>query len=280
MMLFLALAAAGCSVHRSLVSKPTSKLAADPALSTLGRAELLRTQGDYAAAAIEFRKVIDCTEDDHEREQARIGAAKSLIAMHRLPAAMTALGALPVEPASETDCRKLALAGEIYLRQRRSGEAEPCLELALDACPLETILARAAHGAPTGPVTAASHQAPAAGPQPAPEVIAPGVPLGPVPSVPGAPSIPGAPIGAVPDGPAPPWVAGCAANLGCAYLNNDKPEKAAALYAFAAQQFRMQGNHVAAERAQRVCADLNAVLCQYAPYKPPPLTQRLPPGRK
>ncbi|GEM_PF-6045013 len=287
------LLSSGCSVGSPLLRKPSNAPAADPSLSSIDRAKLLHSQGDYTAAAIEFRKIVDCAEDDWQRGQAQIGVAMSLIKLHRLPAALAALGPLPAEPASETDCHKLAIAGEIYLRQHCPREAETCLELALDAFPLETALAQSAAQDPGGAGAAPARASnavtlasvgPGGSSRPqdqTPEVIPPGVPIAPPPA--GTPEswtphplIPG--DGAVAAWPA--WMAGCCANLGCAYLKNDKPEKAAVLYAFAAQQFRIQGDRIAAERAQRVCDDLNAVLRQYAPFKPFPLTERLPPGNK
>ncbi|MDZ7615681.1 MAG: hypothetical protein U1E05_01680, partial [Patescibacteria group bacterium] len=140
LLLLAVLLNAGCSTIRPLAGKGAGKdagsLATDPRLSTLNRAELLYAQGQYMDAVIEYRLVIDRAADAWERDQAQVGAAKSLIKLHRMAAAMAALGQLPIEPASETDAHKLALAGEIYLRQRRFKEAEPCLELALDGGPL------------------------------------------------------------------------------------------------------------------------------------------------
>ncbi|MDZ7620768.1 MAG: hypothetical protein U1E05_27510, partial [Patescibacteria group bacterium] len=91
----------------------------------------------------------------------------------------------------------------------------------------------------------------------------------------------GGPVGGPLGGPDswPSWMPACCANLGMAYLENDKPEQAAILYDFAAHLFRMRGDHVASQRAQRISDDLQAVLRQYAPYKPPPLSRRLPPGK-
>jgi tetratricopeptide (TPR) repeat protein len=286
----------GCAVHRPRLVKTPNTLPADPRLSSLERAELLRSQGDHIAATIEYRKVIESAEDPMEREEARIGAAKSLIKLHRLPAAMAVLGPLPVQPMSEWDSRKLAIAGEIYLREHRHEEAETCLELALDACPLEVALNPASRRKALQPGTSpggvdsvrpANHQV-GVDPQwteTQPEVIPPGTPLHiPAPLGPGAGGAELDREGGLPEfagiTPLPCWMAGACANLGCAYLKNDKPEKAAILYEYAAVVFRMQGNHVAAERAQRVSDDLNAVLRQYAPYKPPPVTQGFPPGRK
>lgn len=272
----------GCSLADPLRKRSSEGVAANPSLAGLDRAALLYAQGDFIAASIEYRTLADCSKDPWQREEGRIGTAKSLLKLHRYPAALTALGTLPANPVSETDARKLAVAGEIYLRQRRTLEAESCLELALDACPLEAALTRA--GGPAAPhagngageVTPVSYQAPAgtAWAGEIPEAIPPGMPIQQPPGITDAMGMPVAP------GPAPPWMAGCCANLGYAYLKNDKPEKAAVLYEYASHLYREQGEWVSAERALRVADDLNAVLRQYAPFKPAPLTQRLPPGRK
>ena len=78
----------------------------------------------------------------------------------------------------------------------------------------------------------------------------------------------------------PSWLPPCCANLGCAYLKNDKPQKAAVLYSYAAQIYRTLGNQIAADRAQRMGDDLTAVIRQYAPFKPRPWMQGLPPGKR
>ncbi len=264
-----------------------------PQLSSLERAELLFSQGDYVAAAMEYRKVVECPADEWQREEARIGAAKSLVELKKFPAAIVALGPLPTAPASSIDARKLAVAGEVYLRENRTKEAESCLELALDACPLEMLLARCTkNGNPQGAdaVIAASFDAsPEAQPKSqATEIIPPGTPIrnpsSPKPTTAvdalspsldprGAPMMANAAM-------VPHWLPGCCANLGYAYLRNDKPEKAAVLYDFAAHLFRLRGDRIAAERAQRLSDDLCAVLRQYAPFKPAPLGQYLPPGKK
>lgn len=281
----------GCSIPRP---RARNTLPDDPWLGSLERGQLLLDQGDNSAAAVQFRNIIACTEDHWEREEARIGAAKAMIRMHRLAAAMAALGTLPAAPQTEYDCRKLAIAGEIMLRQRRTEEAETCLELALDACELEAFVPQmdatwsySRHGGTNGaaPIAQASFQAPADSGQgdQSLEMIPPGAPVVehtpdmPVPESTGPHGQLVSPmhLGAVP----PPWLPACCANLGCAYLKNDKPEKAAAMYEFASHLSRQSGDHIAAERAQRVCDDLNSVLRQYAPYKPHPITQRFPPGR-
>lgn len=285
----------GCSIHRPQLRKAKNTLPEDPSLSSLERAELLLAQGDYAAAVIQYRNVIACAEDHWEREEARVGAAKSLIRMHRYAAAMAILGYLPAAPESEYDCRKLAIAGEILLRQRRTEDAETCLELALDACALEAFAPQLGANWNYGQrdvtngsrqVTPASFQTPTHSDlqDQAQETIPPGAPIvEPIPNMPGSESAgpygqiaPPMQLGAVPP---PSWMPGCCANLGCAYLKSDKPQKAAVMYEFAANLSRQSGDRIAAERAQRICDDLNSVLRQYAPYKPRPVTQRLPPGK-
>jgi len=252
----------GCSVDRFRLAKAPNTLPADPRLSSLERAELLRAQSDYIAATIEYRKVIESAEDPMEREEARIGAAKSLIKLHRLPAAMAVLGPLPVQPMSEWDSRKLAIAGEIYLREHRHKEAETCLELALDACRgrfCET-------GQSPGWCRSTMDRDPPRG-NPArhatahPSTTWPWRWGGSIGSRGGISRVRGDNSIAVLDG-------GWLREFGLC-LSED-----------AAVVFRMQGSHIAAERAQRVADDLNAVLRQYAPYKPPPVTQGFPPGRK
>lgn len=291
---------AGCALHRPALFRATNSLPEDPRLSSLERARLLQDQGDHLAATVEFRKVLASEADVWEREEAKIGAAKSLIRTHRYAPAMAILAPLPVLAESDHDCRKLALAGEILLRQHRAEEAESCLELALDGCPLEafvpppTVPGQGGHAWPAEfpPLAAASLQTTATerlqdahG-----EVIPPGVAeLEPIPepaqplrlepqaSGPATQPVPFLPA----DAPlSPPWLAGCCANLGLAYLKNDKPEKAAVMYAFAAHLARQRGQHLDAERAQRVHDELDSVLRQYAPYKPHPVSQRFPPGRQ
>ena len=287
---------AGCATQSLHLGKPANTLADDPVLGSLERAELLRRQGNYLDATVEYRKVLESSQDRWEREQARIGGALALIKLHRLPAAMATLGPLPATPQGETDSHKLAIAGEIYLRHGRSEEAEVCLELAVDSYPLETFLAKsqgkvqpevhAKHDQKVPLVTPAGYNQPAQmiSDDLSPEIIPPGVIVG----EPDAGMMEGELPGlAHPDGlpmmagdlQPPSWLGGCCANLGCAYLRNDKPEKAIALYAFAAEVFRMQNNRIAAEKAQRASDDLIDVLRQYAPYKPAPLSRHLPPGK-
>jgi tetratricopeptide (TPR) repeat protein len=290
---------AGCSSYRPKLFQGPNSLSRAPRLSDVDRARLLQDQGEHTAATIEFRKALECAADDWERDEARIGAAKSLIAMHRYAPAMTILGPLPVVAESDFDCRKLAIAGEILLRQHRAEEAETCLELALDGCALEAFLPppSASGDGPyvpprTPPVAAADFQAPAVEylDDHALEVVPPGgaemLPIpAPAPEARLAPAVSDPSVQPAPFLPAqaalpPAWLPGCCANLGLAYLKNDKPEKAAVLYGFAAHLSRQRGKHLDAERAQRTHDELEAVLRQYAPYKPHPVSQRFPSGRE
>ena len=276
---------AGCSGPLSRFWKAENTLAKDPRLGSLDRAELLRSQGDYAAAAIEYRKVIDCAETEWDRQEARIGAAKSLIKLHRYAAAMKCLGCLPVAAESDYDCRRLAIAGEILLRQRRPEEAETCLELALDACALEVYvtgfkLANKTSREPA-PGSADTIQAGLQIPEkPMPD------PDGEDAGFSGATTDEAFEMMPVPEEDAeicdirpPSWMPAACANLGRAYLKNGKPEKAAVMYEFTAHLSRLCDEKIAAERAQRISDELNAVIRQYAPYKPPPIARGFPPGK-
>ncbi|MDR1140960.1 MAG: hypothetical protein LBL62_04650, partial [Planctomycetaceae bacterium] len=75
------------------------------------------------------------------------------------------------------------------------------------------------------------------------------------------------------------WIPAAVANLGCAYLKNDKPEYAMMMYQFASCLYCRCGNQVLAERSQRMYDDLVSVMRQYAPFKPVPVAKGFPPGR-
>ncbi|MDR1964973.1 MAG: hypothetical protein LBQ50_14475 [Planctomycetaceae bacterium] len=76
-----------------------------------------------------------------------------------------------------------------------------------------------------------------------------------------------------------PWIPAATANLGCAYLKNDKPEYAMMMYQFASCLYYRCGNQIFAERSQRIYDDLVSVMRQYAPFKPVPVAKGFPPGR-
>ncbi|MDR0610928.1 MAG: tetratricopeptide repeat protein [Planctomycetaceae bacterium] len=75
------------------------------------------------------------------------------------------------------------------------------------------------------------------------------------------------------------WIPAAIANLGCAYLKNDKPEYAMPMYQFASCLYRRSGHQVLAERSQRMYDDLVSVMRQYAPFKPVPVAKGFAPGR-
>ncbi|MDR2756585.1 MAG: tetratricopeptide repeat protein [Planctomycetaceae bacterium] len=75
------------------------------------------------------------------------------------------------------------------------------------------------------------------------------------------------------------WIPAATANLGCAYLKNDKPEYAMMMYQFASCLYRRCGDQVLAERSQRMYDDLVSVMRQYAPFKPVPVAKGFAPGR-
>lgn len=60
-----------------------------------------------------------------------------------------------------------------------------------------------------------------------------------------------------------PWSAPACANLGCCYLHNGDPDKAAVLYQRAADLFTRQRDPESAAQAQRMADDLYAVIEQY-----------------
>lgn len=102
------------------------------------KAKLLQESGDYMAALVEYRQVSACSNDPRERDLAKIGAAECLLKTNKYPAALVALEPLPLTVSTEFDARRLALAGEILLRQHRNEEAKAYLEIALNSVDLET----------------------------------------------------------------------------------------------------------------------------------------------
>ncbi|MDR0336896.1 MAG: hypothetical protein LBI18_07385 [Planctomycetaceae bacterium] len=75
------------------------------------------------------------------------------------------------------------------------------------------------------------------------------------------------------------WIPSAVANLGCAYLKNDKPEYAMPMYQFASCLYDRCGNRLLAERSRRMYDDLVSVMRQYAPFKPVPVAKGFSPGR-
>jgi tetratricopeptide (TPR) repeat protein len=221
----------GCQFHRPFFKKhkPISVETSTP-MNKLERALLLQNSGDYLAAVIAYREVISCSRNKYEIDSAKTGAAECLIRIKKFPAALEILEPLSLDVITESNMRKLAIAGEILLHMGRFKEAEMYLEFAVGSLDLESFLEQA--HSDSGNVFE-----PAA------------------------------------------WIPAAAANLGCAYLKNDKPEYAMMMYQFASCLYRRSGNQVLAERSQRMYDDLVSVMRQYAPFKPVPVAQGFVPGR-
>jgi hypothetical protein len=62
---------------------------------------------------------------------------------------------------------------------------------------------------------------------------------------------------------APLWIAPCSANLGYAYLKNNKPVEAFLLYQKAAILYEKQGNLTASQKAHHMAASLETLIKQY-----------------
>jgi tetratricopeptide (TPR) repeat protein len=223
----------GCQVHRPFFKKhKTVSVETSTPMNKLERALLLQKSGDYLAAVIAYREVISCSSNKNEIDSAKIGAAECLISVKKFPAALEILEPLSLDVVTESNMKKLALAGEILLHIGRYKEAELYLEFAVGSLDLESLRDQVHSGSDSDTVFE-------------------------------------------PDS----WLPAAIANLGCAYLKNDKPEYAMPMYQFASCLYRRSGNQVLAERSQRMYDDLVSVMRQYAPFKPVPVAKGLAPGR-
>ncbi|MDR1959661.1 MAG: hypothetical protein LBQ54_11575 [Planctomycetaceae bacterium] len=122
--------------------EPPVKVKTDTPMGLLEHAGLLQKMGDYLPAVAKYREVMVCSQDPLEIDLAKIGAAECLLKEKKYPAALVALEPLPLDISTETDTKKLVLAGEILLRQRRYAEAKAYLEIAMNSLDLETLLNR------------------------------------------------------------------------------------------------------------------------------------------
>lgn len=127
--------ASGC--HSLHVKKQAVLVESEVPVDNMEMARHLQRSGDYLRAVMQYRQVIDCTHDPYVRDLAKIGAAECLMKSNQIPAALVALEPLPLQVRGETEGRKLALAGEILLRQKRDEEAKAYLEIALNSVDLE-----------------------------------------------------------------------------------------------------------------------------------------------
>ncbi|MDR0705519.1 MAG: tetratricopeptide repeat protein [Planctomycetaceae bacterium] len=231
----------GCQVHRPFFKKhKTVSVETSTPMSKLERAMLLQNSGDYLSAVIAYREVISHSRNKNEIDSAKIGAAECLISLKKFPAALEILEPLSLDIVTEINMKKLALAGEILLHIGRYKEAEMYLEFSVGSLDLESLLDQVHFGS---------------NPNPNPHSNSDTV--------------------FEPDS----WIPAAIANLGCAYLKNDKPEYAMPMYQFASCLYRRSGNQVLAERSQRMYDDLVSVMRQYAPFKPVPVAKGFSPGR-
>ncbi len=95
------------------------------------KARQMMMQGKYPEAVAEFRKLMDYGETPFIREEARMDLARCFIKMENFAGALKTLRPFPEEPKTKNERRRLALAGEVMLRDNRPEEAETLLEIAL-----------------------------------------------------------------------------------------------------------------------------------------------------
>jgi tetratricopeptide (TPR) repeat protein len=102
--------------------------------ATVADVEKLRAiekPGRWKDAFIAYRSALANPADQPTAEEARLGAARCLIAMGKPPAALVLLSPLPDKPASDWDRRRLALAAQAMMRQGIWEHAESLAEVAL-----------------------------------------------------------------------------------------------------------------------------------------------------
>ncbi|MDR1491415.1 MAG: tetratricopeptide repeat protein [Planctomycetaceae bacterium] len=110
-------------------------------LTPLDRAKFLQEKKEYPDAIAQYKAVLETKIDAASREQAKIGLSQCLTAIAHYAAALKALEPLPLDVRCDTDAQKLAVAGEILLRQRRESEAVVYLEIAAGSIDLESVTA-------------------------------------------------------------------------------------------------------------------------------------------
>ncbi|MDR1382664.1 MAG: tetratricopeptide repeat protein [Planctomycetaceae bacterium] len=103
------------------------------------RARLLQEKKEYNDAVALYKAVLETEKTPEIREQVKVFLAQCLTAMTHYAAALKVLEPLPLEIYCDTDAQKLAVAGEILLRQRRENEAVVYLEIAVGSQDLEAL---------------------------------------------------------------------------------------------------------------------------------------------
>ncbi|MDR2642831.1 MAG: hypothetical protein LBC74_08550 [Planctomycetaceae bacterium] len=252
-------AAQGCNVYRHFLRKSEPiRVTSESPLRKLDRARLLQQSGNYLDALVKYRDIIAASHDRNEVALAKIGGAECLLKIKKFPAALSILEPLPLDIATQTDVRKLALAGEILLHIGRSKEAEIYLEIAVGSLELESMLDRNPNN--TAPIRETLQT-----------------------EVAGAGNNTNTKIGVDDVGvdvEIESWIPAMIVNLGCAYLKNDKPEHALIMYQFASYVYQKNGDHILAVRSMRMYDDLVSVIRQYEPFKPIPIAKGFSSGRK
>ncbi|MDR1924958.1 MAG: hypothetical protein LBQ66_11355 [Planctomycetaceae bacterium] len=250
LILILAISFSGCqqlrqAVYKHPLHKPEPvKVTTESPMSKLERAELLLQSANCLDALIKYREVMACSRDSSEIDRAKLGGAACLLRVKKYPAALAILEPLPLDVRGEADIRKLGLAGEILIYSGRPQDAEVYLEIAVGALDLESLLEqlRTAHQNKKQNADHDNEQFEIA------EIDS--------------------------------WIPAMVANLGCAYLKNDKPEHALIMYQFASEIYKQRGEMILAERSLRMYDDIASIMRQYAPYKPIPVANIFSSGKK
>jgi hypothetical protein len=125
-----------CYLYITLMgcSMPQATPPANDALSsenTLDTLAVLEKSRAWQQAYIGYRGLLAKPDDEITAEDARLGAARCLIAMDQCQAALVMLTPLPAKASNDRERRRLALAAEAMLRLGVWAHAESLAELAL-----------------------------------------------------------------------------------------------------------------------------------------------------
>jgi len=136
-LLLVVLMTAACAAGPGVKPEPSAAaggnetIAAELFAANLDKAQQMMLQGKYPEAIAEFRKLMDYGETSLTREEARMGLARCFMKIENFAGALKTLRPFPQEPKTENDRHRLALAGEVLLRDDRPEEAETLLEIAM-----------------------------------------------------------------------------------------------------------------------------------------------------